>query len=101
MATYVTLSLLILALACPIVSHVQHGEFKTTPLGISCLWYHIKANDTTELAIGIACWCRTSTEDRQNYGCEYVTDLKFCDKDSDEFFEKIASKLKGRLFCVC
>ncbi len=89
-------SLILLTLANVAKTHVQHGEFKTTPLGISCLWYHIKANDTTELSIGIACWCRTATEDRQNYGCEYATDEKYCDKDSDDFFKKIAEKLKGK-----
>jgi len=100
MSSYVSFPLIVLAMVYMASSHVQHGEFKTTPLGISCLWYHIKANDTTELSVGIACWCRTATEDRQNYGCEYFTDVKYCDHDSDEFFKKIADKLKGNHFGI-
>ena len=84
---------LLLAWAVLVELHVQHGDFET-PSGISCLWYHLRSNES-ELSMGIACWCHTAVEERQNYGCSYFTNVESCDKDSDDFFEKMVKKLKG------
>ena len=88
---------LLLAFLCvgQVESIGQHGIFET-PNGSSCTWFHLRTN-VTEQSLGIACWCRTISGSKQDYGCSFSTPTDKCNKDSDNFFEKMVKLLEGML----